>query len=225
MQNNSNVEVIKKKVKVSKKKVVKEENDEVYHPDNNMIFPDRNWDDLAIGGVNVNEIIQELVDDKVIPKPAVRADAAILADVYQTEPIVVMKKKTYTDAHRRAQQKYREKYPEKYHSLQRKLYHEKVADEEKRKVVLEKARLNNQKQRDKKRAELEASGLPPKTRGRPRKVILTQTLEEVIDNTPPLNLCFRCQSFVNHSLDLGYCRACSRFLKKELEDESKCKSI
>ena len=214
MQNNSNVEVVKMKVKVSKKKVVKEEENVGYHPDDNMIFPDRNWDGTVIGEVNVNEIIQELVDDKVISK------ADIQPDSYQIEPIVVMKKKTYTDAHRRAQQKYREKYPEKYHSLQRKLYHEKVADEEKRKVVLEKARLNNQKQRDKKRAELEASGLPPKTRGRPRKVILTQTLEEVIDNTPPLNLCFRCQSFVNHSLDLGYCRACSRFLKKELEDES-----
>lgn len=219
MQNNSNVEVIKKKVKVSKKKVVKEEEVVGYQPDDNMIFPDRNWDGTVIGEVNVNEIIQELVDDKVISK------ADIQPDSYQLEPIVVMKKKTYTDAHRRAQQKYREKYPEKYHSLQRKLYHEKVADEEKRKVVLEKARLNNQKQRDKKRAELAASGLPPKTRGRPRKVILTQTLEEVIDSTPPLNLCFRCQNFVKHSLDMGYCRACSRFLKKELEDDSKCESI
>jgi hypothetical protein len=224
MQNNSNVVINKKKVK----KVVKVE--EVIEPisnsDENMIFPDRNWDDLAIGGVDVNEIIQELVDDKVIPKPAIRADAAILADDYQTEPIVVIKKKTYTQAHRRAQQKYREKYPEKYHSLQRKLYQEKIKDDEWKKEHLAKGKVSNGKYRERKRQELIDAGVEIKPRGRPRKVIVPKTEEELIDETEPLNICFRCQSFVNHSLDLGYCRACSRFFRKELEDEyKKCESI
>jgi hypothetical protein len=221
MQNNSNVEVNngesnkKKKVKVSKKKVVIKEEIIVENNDENLVFPDKNWDGLVNGETHITEIIQELVDDKVIPSTVIQADS------YQLEPIVVMKKKTYTDAHRRAQQKYREKYPEKYHSLQRKLYQEKVADEEKRKIVLEKARLNNQKQRDRRKAESEAKGEEPKKRGRPRKVILDQTLDEVIDNTDPLNICFRCQSYVAHQLDLGYCRACARYLKKELKDEEK----
>ena len=148
MQNNSNVEVKngesnkKKKVKkvVMKEEIVEQNNDET------LVFPDKNWDGLVNGETHITEIIQELVDDKVVPSAVVQSDS------YQLEPIVVMKKKTYTDAHRRAQQRYREKYPEKYHSLQRKLYQEKIADEEKRKIVLEKARINNQKQRDKKKA-------------------------------------------------------------------------
>jgi hypothetical protein len=90
-------------------------------------------------------------------------------DEYGITPILVAKKATYTQAHRRAQQKYREKFPEKYCELQRKLYDNKKTDDEWKKKFNERSRMNNQKFRDRKTKEMIESGVVIKPRGRPRK--------------------------------------------------------
>jgi hypothetical protein len=81
----------------------------------------------------------------------------------------IEKKKTYTDAHRKAQQRYREKYPEKYCKLQRDLYDRKKQDEEWRKKFNERSKIHNKKYREKKNQEIVESGGTIKPRGRPRK--------------------------------------------------------
>lgn len=81
-------------------------------------------------------------------------------------------KKTYTEAHKISQQKYRKKYPEKYCELQRKIYEKNKNDEEWRKKFNERSRINNAKYREKKKQEkLENPDIVVKKRGRPRKVI------------------------------------------------------
>jgi len=91
-------------------------------------------------------------------------------DEYGIKPILVAKKSTYTQAHRRAQQKYREKFPEKYCELQRKLYNDKKDDEEWKKKFNERSKMNNKKFRDRKNQEIIDSGGEIKKRGRPKKI-------------------------------------------------------
>jgi len=81
----------------------------------------------------------------------------------------IQKKSTYTDAHRKAQQRYREKYPEKYCKLQRDLYERKKQDEEWKKKFNERSKIHNKKYRDKKNQEIIEAGGQIKPRGRPRK--------------------------------------------------------
>lgn len=90
-------------------------------------------------------------------------------DEYGITPILVAKKNTYTQAHRRAQQKYREKFPEKYCEIQRKLYEDKKTDEEWKKKFNERSRKNNQAFRDRKTKEMIEAGVVINPRGRPRK--------------------------------------------------------
>jgi len=98
-------------------------------------------------------------------------NALLKPDVYGIVPILVAKKKTYTEAHRRAQQKYREKFPEKYCELQRKLYDDKKNDPEWRMRYNERNRKNNKAYRERKKLKLESEGIikPPTKRGRPAK--------------------------------------------------------
>jgi hypothetical protein len=145
------------------------------------------------------------------------------ADAYGIVPILVTKKSTYTQAHRRAQQKYREKYPEKYNALQRKIYSNLRLNEEWKERNRAKCRENNRIFREKKLKEHLESGGVIKTRGRPRKIkepvkeeIPIQNLEleqmaEVINS-----FCIRCENFVTEELDMGYCAKCSEVVMKEI---------
>jgi hypothetical protein len=87
-------------------------------------------------------------------------------------PIVVLKKSTYTQAHKEAQQRYREKYPEKYCESQRKLYERKKDDPEWKAKFNERCKANNALYRQKKKEEKEALGVVTKPRGRPRKLTI-----------------------------------------------------
>jgi hypothetical protein len=59
--------------------------------------------------------------------------------------------------------KYREAHTEEYNQYQLNYYHTKKEDPEWRAKLNERCRINNQKQREKKR-----NGEPPKPRGRPK---------------------------------------------------------
>lgn len=85
-------------------------------------------------------------------------------------PIVVVKKSSYTEAHKLAQQRYRERYPEKYCESQRKLYEKKKDDPEWKAKFNERSKKNNAIYRQKKKEEKIASGETIKPRGRPRKI-------------------------------------------------------
>lgn len=111
-------------------------------------------------------------------------DKIVLKDVIiilNPQDVVVKKKRNYTDAHRRAQQKYREKYPEKYRELQRKVYNNLKQDEEWKKQYNEKAKETQKKYRDKKRDEKIANGEEVKGRGRPRKETIKKNPDGEID--------------------------------------------
>jgi hypothetical protein len=90
-------------------------------------------------------------------------------DEFGLKPVLVLKKSTYSQAHRRAQQKYREKFPEKYCEIQRKLYDERKTDEEWKKRFNERSRINNKKYREKRNQAILEAGGTIKARGRPRK--------------------------------------------------------
>ena len=82
----------------------------------------------------------------------------------------VKEKKTYTHAHKLAQQRYRQKNPDAYCERQRKLYDKLKDDEEWKLKFNERAKLNNAKYREKKREEKMADpNYIAKKRGRPRK--------------------------------------------------------
>jgi hypothetical protein len=77
---------------------------------------------------------------------------------------------TYTQAHRRAQQKYREKNRAQYNELQRNLYEKRKQDEDWKKKFNERSRENNKIYRLKKKEEkMSNPDYQPKKRGRPRK--------------------------------------------------------
>lgn len=89
----------------------------------------------------------------------------------QIEEKIEEKKTSYTEAGKKAQQKYREKFPEKYCELQRKLYERKKEEPEWKAKFNERSRINNKIYRDKKAQQLLESGVEPKKRGRPRKIV------------------------------------------------------
>jgi len=106
------------------------------------------------------------------------AEQKLKPDEYGLTPIAVFKKNTYTEASRLAQQKYREKYPEKYCELQKKIYNDNKKNEEWRKHFNERSAKNNKIWRDKKNAEIIASGGTIKSRGRPKKPVPETPVEE-----------------------------------------------
>lgn len=130
-----------------------------------IILPDGNWELLTNGIVNWDDIEQKMEKDE-----------------FGCIPIMICKKSSYTEAHRRAQQKYREKYPEKYNDAQRKLYDDKKKDDGWKQKFNERSRLNNKKYREKKKKEIVDSGGSIKNKGRPRKLV-----EEII-NVPIQNI-------------------------------------
>lgn len=143
-------------------------------------FPSTNYDDI-VGEDKVEEqqldikeinLDEDSDSDSTISLEDV--EKIVLKDVIlilNSEDLVI-KKKRYSDAHRRAQQKYREKYPEKYRESQRKLYNELKNDEEWKARHNAKNRESQKAYRDRKKAELIASGIELKARGRPRKTII-----------------------------------------------------
>jgi len=178
--------VVKKVAPVEEPK--EEEFIEEYNNNEGIVLPDNNWDN------GINEIIQEMkVGDE---------------DQFGLKPIILLNKKTYTQAHRKAQQRYREKYPDKYCETQRKLYDEKKKDEEWKKKFNERARLNNEKYRNKKKEEMLAQGIEIKKRGRPRKQknedLIANDSDEEINN---IFVCCRCYNEVNITYS-GYCAKC-----------------
>lgn len=209
MESYSTNTIVKKTVKKTKK--TKENADMIEMCDgnanNDIVFPDSNWDGLSNGVFNVNDIIQEFIKKEDIK-----------ADDYGNEPIVVMKKNTYTQAHRKAQQKYREKFPDKYCETQRKLYEEKKKDDEWKKKFNERSRMNNEKYRIKKRQEMLEQGVEFKPRGRPRKNVVKEAIE-IFDNDNEGNMCVRCQCFVKEQLDSGYCKKCAEVVWEECKED------
>jgi len=117
---------------------------------------------LIIGELLTNEFMDwDDIQDKINKN----------VDEYGITPIAICKKSTYTQAHKKAQQRYREKYPEKYNDAQRKLYDDKKKDEEWKQKFNERSRLNNQKYREKKKKEILESGGTIRNKGRPRKIV------------------------------------------------------
>lgn len=107
--------------------------------------------------------------DKIMLK-----DAIIILN---PQDVVIKKKVKYTDAHRRAQAKYREKFPEKYRELQRSIYDRLKQNEEWKKKFNEKNKESQKKYREKKREELLKQGIVIKPRGRPRKDVVKENVE------------------------------------------------
>jgi hypothetical protein len=127
--------------------------------------PDSNWELINSGVMDLSGIENKIVVDE-----------------YGINPIIICKKSTYTLAHKKAQQRYREKYPEKYNDAQRKLYDDKKKDDDWKQKFNERSRMNNQKYREKKKAEIIESGGIVKGKGRPRKI-----KPEIID-VPIMNI-------------------------------------
>lgn len=140
----------------------------------NIYNDDSNDEDINDNIYNYDdeEIIKEILDYE-LNEVNDDVEKIVLKDVIiilNPQDVVVKKKRNYTDANRRAQQKYREKYPEKYRELQRKVYNNLKQNEEWKKNYNEKARDTQKKYRDKKREEKIANGEEVKGRGRPRKL-------------------------------------------------------
>ena len=133
--------------------------DNVVYKRDDIITPDSNWELISSGLIDWEKIKEKFESDE-----------------YGNEPIIIFKKTTYTQAHRRAQQKYREKFPEKYNECQRKLYDDKKQDDDWKKKFNERSKLNNKKYREKKLQERIQLGLELKPKGRPRK-----TKQEIVD--------------------------------------------
>lgn len=80
--------------------------------------------------------------------------------------------KYYTDAHRKAQQRYRDKNREEYNKSQLELYNKSKQDEEWRKRYNERQKKYNTEYRKRIKEELEKNpNYQPRQRGRPRKQI------------------------------------------------------
>lgn len=138
--------------------------DEQVKEEEDQIFKDVDSDsDEELINEMINYELDEQNDDveKIILK-----DVIIILN---PQDVVIKKKRNYTEAHRRAQQKYREKYPDKYRELQRKVYNNLKQDEEWKKTYNEKSKVTQKKYRDKKKEEKINNGLDVKPRGRPRK--------------------------------------------------------
>jgi hypothetical protein len=91
---------------------------------------------------------------------------------YDLKPVLIIKKQTYTEAHKRAQQKYRDKNRAEYNEQQRKLYEKMKQDEDWKKKFNERSKENNKIYRLKKKEErMNNPNYEPKKRGRPRKEV------------------------------------------------------
>lgn len=125
--------------------------------------------------------IKSLADFEAQQKEADKVVVNFVGDKDEN-PIIEIKKNTYTPACRKAQQKYREKFPEKYCALQRKLYQDKKSDDEWKKKFNERSKVNNAKYRDKKMKEFLEAGGEVKPKGRPKKIIK----DVVVDGIQPI---------------------------------------
>jgi hypothetical protein len=121
--------------------------------------------------------IKSLVDFEQQQK---EADKVVVNFVGEKDenPVIEIKKNTYSPACRVAQQKYRDKYPDKYCALQRKLYQNKKGDDEWKKKYNERSKVNNAKYREKKMKEFLDAGGEVKPKGRPKKVVKDAVIEE-----------------------------------------------
>lgn len=139
-------------------------------------------DDSDKKQIHLPELVDEIDGLKVIkPENFIKLIENDLFDIdpenlkpddFGNEKILVVKKSTYTDAHRRAQQRYREKYPEKYYQQQKKVYDNHKEDPEWKDKFNTRSKVNNAKYRDKKKQEKINSGVVVRGRGRPRKTII-----------------------------------------------------
>jgi hypothetical protein len=90
---------------------------------------------------------------------------------YGLQPVFVIKKSSYTQAHKKAQQKYRDNNRDEYNALQRALYDKQKLDEDWKKKFNERSRENNKIYRDRLKAvKLSNPDYKPPQRGRPKKV-------------------------------------------------------
>jgi hypothetical protein len=150
-------------------KDVIDENEDIAHK--NFIADNSRDIDLGESEDEDEELINEMLDYE-FNEVNDDVEKIVLKDVIiilNPQDVVVKKKRNYTEAHRRAQQKYREKYPDKYRELQRKVYNNLKQDEEWKKTYNEKSKVTQKKYRDKKKEEKINNGLDVKPRGRPRK--------------------------------------------------------
>jgi hypothetical protein len=124
--------------------------------------------------------IYKLVDYETQLKEATEVEVNLITKE-DDNPIIEIKKSSYTPACRKAQQKYREKFPEKYCALQRKLYQDKKNDDEWKKKFNERSKVNNAKYREKKMKEFLDAGGEVKPKGRPKKVkdIVVDTMQPI----------------------------------------------
>lgn len=124
--------------------------------------------------------IKSLVDFEAQQKEADKVVVNFIGEKDEN-PIIEIKKNTYSPACRVAQQKYRDKYPDKYCALQRKLYQNKKGDDEWKKKYNERSKVNNAKYREKKMKEFLDAGGEVKPKGRPKKI-----KEIVVDVEQPI---------------------------------------
>lgn len=116
---------------------------------------------------NFNKLIESGLIDKDLEKKIMGEQFE-----YGLQPILIIKKSTYTQAHKKAQQKYRDNNRAEYNEQQRKLYEKKKEDEEWKKKFNERSKENNKKYREKmKELKMSNPNYEPKKRGRPRKLI------------------------------------------------------
>ena len=87
------------------------------------------------------------------------------------EPIIFIKKKTYTEAQKRAILKYREANPEKIAEITKKSYEKKMADPEKKKQHYKNCVEANRKKRQIEKQKIEADGGEVKSVGRPKLIL------------------------------------------------------
>jgi len=114
---------------------------------------------------NFNKLIESGLLDKDIQNKIIGEQFE-----YDLKPILIIKKATYTEAHKKAQQKYREKNRAEYNEQQRKLYEKMKQDEDWKKKFNERSKENNKVYRLKKKEEkLNNPNYEQKKRGRPRK--------------------------------------------------------
>jgi hydroxymethylpyrimidine pyrophosphatase-like HAD family hydrolase len=114
---------------------------------------------------NFNKLIESGMIDKDLERKIIGEQFE-----YDLKPVLIIKKGTYTQAHKKAQQKYREKNRAEYNEQQRKLYEKKKEDAEWKKKFNERSKENNKIYRQKIReAKMNNPNYEPKKRGRPRK--------------------------------------------------------
>jgi len=131
-------------------------------------FPSGNYDDTV--GVDKQE---DLIFDSDSDEDLEDVEKIVLKDVIiiLNPNDVVIKKKRYSDAHRRAQNKYRKTHPEKAKEQSQKTYNTLKQNKEWVEEHNRKNREYQKKKYDERKAELIASGVELKPRGRPRKVV------------------------------------------------------